>query len=163
MTQWLEAEVEARNERTTLSRIRLAHFPLTKSRADVDCRFQPSIDQKQLKELAKPRCIDQGKHVIFLGPSGVGNTHLAVALGPKAAEAGYRVLCTTATDLVTTLAKALAEHRVEERLTRLCQPTRLIIDEIGDRPLDQRAATCLSQLGSRLDERGSIILTSHTS
>jgi hypothetical protein len=53
-----------------------------------------------------------------------------------AVDAGYRVLCTTATELVTTLAKALAEHRFEARFTRLCQPTRLIIDEIGDLPLE---------------------------
>jgi len=131
LTQWLEAAVDARDERTTLSRIRLAHFPLTKGLADVDFSCQPSIDPKQLKELAKLRVSDQGEKVIFLGPPGVGNTPLAVALGLKAAEAGDRVLCTTATDLVTSLARALAEHRVADRLTRLCQPTLLSIDAIG--------------------------------
>jgi DNA replication protein DnaC len=149
LTRLLEAEVETRYERTTLSRIRLAHFPFTKTLADFDFSFQPSVDQKKFKELAKLRFSDQGEKVMFLGPPGVGKTHLAVALGMKAAEAGYRVLFSTATELVTTLAKAWAEHRFEERLKLVCQPKLLIIDEIGYLPLDKRDATCLFQLVSR--------------
>jgi IstB-like ATP binding protein len=72
LTQLLEAELDARYERTTLSRIRLAHVPFAKTLADFHFSFQPSIDQKQLKELAKLRFIDQGENVIFLGPPGVG-------------------------------------------------------------------------------------------
>jgi DNA replication protein DnaC len=163
LPQLLEAEVDARYERTTLSRIRLAHFPFAKTLADFDFSFQPSIDQKKLKEFAKLRCIGQGGNVIFLGPRGVGKTHLAVALGMKAAAAGCRVLFATATDLVTTLAKAWTEHRFEEGRKLLCQPKLLITDKIGYPPLDKRDATWLFQLVSRRDERGSIILTSNKS
>jgi DNA replication protein DnaC len=72
LTQLLEAEVDARDERTTLSRIRLAHLPLPKTLADVDFSFQPSIDPKKIRELATRRCIDQGENLICLGPPGVG-------------------------------------------------------------------------------------------
>jgi DNA replication protein DnaC len=71
----------------------------------------------------------------------MGKTQLATALGMKPVESGYRVLFTTATDLVTTLAKAWAAHRIEERLKLLCQPKLLITDEIGYLPLDKREAT----------------------
>lgn len=90
--------------------------PLTKSPSDFDWSCQPSIDQKELKELAKLPPVHQGENVIFLGTPGVGNAHRAVVLGLKAVEAGYRMLCSTATYLVTTLAKALTEPRFEERL-----------------------------------------------
>jgi DNA replication protein DnaC len=163
LSRLLEAEVEAQYERTTLSRIRLARFPFTTTLADFDFSFQPSIGQKKVKELAKLRCVEQGENVIFLGPPGVGKTHLAVAVGMKAVAAGYRVLFTTTTDLITALAKVWAEHRVEERLKLLCQPKLLIIDEIGYLPLDKRDATNFFQLVSRRYERGSIILTSNKS
>jgi DNA replication protein DnaC len=163
LTQLLEAAVATRDARTTLSRLRLAHFPFTQTLAEFDFSFQPSIEQKKLKELAKLRFIDQEEDVICLGPPGVGKPHLAVALGVKAAEAGYRVLCTTTTDLVTTLAQAWAEHCFEERLKLLGQPKLLTINEIGYLPLDKRDATWLLQLVSRRYQRGSIILTSNKS
>ena len=159
LTPWLEAAVQARSERPTRRRRRLAHVPLTKRLAACDGSFQPSSEPKQLKELATRRFIDPGENGICLAPPGVGHTPLAVALGMPAAEAGSRVLCTTATDVVTTLAKALAEPRVEERLKRLGQPTRLLLEEIGSRPLDTRDATWLVPLVARRYARGSSILT----
>jgi len=163
LARLLEAEVDARTERSTTTRIRLARFPFQKTLADFDFSFQPSLDPKKLKDVAKLRFIEQGENIVFLGPPGVGKTHLAVALGMKAAEAGYRVLFTTATDVVSSLSKALTEQRFEERLKQLYAPKLLIIDEIGYLPLDQRDATCFFQLVSRRYERGSIILTSNKS
>lgn len=100
----------------------------------------PGSHPKTLKAWAKLRFIEQGENIVLLVPPGVGKTHLVVALGVKAAEAGYRVLFPTAT--VGALAKARAEHRVEERLTRLHHPTLLIIDGRDSLPFEKRDATC---------------------
>ena len=126
-----------------------------------DFKFQPSIDVKLLRELATGRYLHEGENAWFLGPPGVGKTHLAVALGIKACEQGSRVLFTTAMALLATLGKALAEHRLEERLKLLVQPHLLIIDEIGYIPIDRHGANLFFQLISRRYEKGSILLTSN--
>ena len=88
----LEAESVGRAERRLLAKTRLAHFPFIKSLADFDFSFQPSIDRKQIQELATLRFLAHGENVIFLGPPGVGKTHLAVALGMEAVARGRRLL-----------------------------------------------------------------------
>jgi DNA replication protein DnaC len=96
-------------------------------------------------------------------PPGVGKSHLAIALGIKACEQGVRTLFVTATALITTLGKALAEGKLDERLKLLTQPQLLICDEIGYLPIDRQGANLFFQLVSRRYERGSIIITSNQS
>src|SRR5262249_54009051 len=90
-----------------------------------------------------------------------GKTHLAVGLGLKAIECGYRVLFTTAANMIGTLTKALAEGRLEEKLKLYTVPRLLIIDEIGYLPIDQSGANLFFQLISRRYERGPLVLTSN--
>lgn len=87
----LEAEASSRAERRLLAKTRLAHFPFHKTLADFDFAFQPSIDRKQIQELATLRFLANGENVVFLGPPGVGKTHLAVALGMEAVAHGHNV------------------------------------------------------------------------
>ena len=96
-------------------------------------------------------------------PPGVGKTHLAVGLGLKAIEHGYRVLFTTAAVLIATLTKALAEGRLDDRLKVYTMPRLLIVDEIGYLPIDRHGANLFFQLISRRYERGPMILTSNQS
>jgi DNA replication protein DnaC len=100
---------------------------------------------------------------LLLGPPGVGKSHLAIALGIKACEQGVRTLFVTATTLITTLGKALAEGKLDERPKLLAQPQLLICDEIGYLPIDRQGANLFFQLVSRRYERGSIIITSNQS
>ena len=84
-------------------RTSLARFPFVKSLDAFDFGYQPSIDRKQLQTLASCHFIEHGENVVLLGPPGVGKTHLAVGLGLKAIECGYRVLFTTAAGMIGTL------------------------------------------------------------
>jgi DNA replication protein DnaC len=97
------------------------------------------------------------------GRPGVGKTHLAVGLGLKAIEHGYRVLFTTAATMLTTLGRALTEGRLDDKLKVYTVPRLLIIDEIGYLPIDGQGANLFFQLISRRYERGPMILTSNQS
>jgi DNA replication protein DnaC len=163
LEELLSTELAGKQERNTIMRVRMAHFPFEKSLESFDFKFQPSLDPKIVRELATCRYIANAENVLLLGPPGVGKTHLAVALGLKACAAGYRTLFASAASLITALTRAQSENRLEEKLKVLTQPKLLIIDEIGYLPLGPSGANLLFQLIARRYERGSIILTSNQS
>ncbi len=163
LEQVLGEEVAAKTTKNIAMRTAMARFPFVKPLESFEFGYQPSIDRKQVQDLASCHFIEHGDNVIVLGPPGVGKTHLAVSLGLKAIEAGYRVLFTTAAHLISTLTKALAEGRLEEKLKLYTTPRLLIIDEIGYLPIDRQGANLFFQLISRRYERGPMVLTSNQS
>jgi DNA replication protein DnaC len=163
LEQVLGEEVAAKTSKNIAMRTAMARFPFVKPLETFEFGYQPSIDRKQVLELASCHFIEHGDNVIVLGPPGVGKTHLAVSLGLKAIEAGYRVLFTSAAHLIATLTKALGEGRLEEKLKLYTTPRLLIIDEIGYLPIDRQGANLFFQLISRRYERGPMILTSNQS
>ena len=163
LEQVLGEEVAAKASKNIAMRTAMARFPFVKPLETFDFAYQPSIDRKQLQQLATCHYIEHGDNVIVLGPPGVGKTHLAVSLGLKAIEAGYRVLFTTAAHLIAVLTKAHAEGRLDEKLKVYTTPRLLIIDEIGYLPIDRLGANLFFQLISRRYERGPMILTSNQS
>jgi DNA replication protein DnaC len=159
----LEEETQAKHHRNVTLKTQLARFPYVKRLEAFEFSFQPSLDAKRIKELASLRFLEERANVLFLGPPGVGKTHLAIALGVEAITQGYGVVFTTLAGLLSSLERAKAQNKLEERLKTLGQPRLLILDEIGYVPLDQWGATCLFQIVCQRYERGSIILTSNKS
>ena len=159
----LTTEVEARRQRYLKTRLQLAHLPYVKTFDQFDFSFQPSIDERQIRELPTLRFIHEASNVILLGPPGVGKTHLAVALAESAIRAGQPAYFMTAHDLVDDLGRAYREGRLDRRMKVYLAPKVLIIDEMGYLPLDDLGATIFFQLVSARYERGSIILTSNKS
>ena len=163
LDQLLSCEVDARRIRYLRARLQLAHLPFVKTFEHFDFGFQPSIDERQIQELRSLRFIHEASNVVFLGPPGVGKTHLSVALAEAAIQAGFGAYFMTAHDLVTDLGRAYREGRLDRRMRVYLAPKVLIIDEMGYLPLDDMGATIFFQLVSARYERGSIILTSNKS
>jgi len=163
LTQALAAEWQGRYQRGIEARLRQARFPWIKTLDQFDFDFQPSLDRRQVRELAGMSFVERAHNVILLGPPGVGKTHLAVALGVKAVEAGYSVLFLTLEILMTRLVKAFHENRLERSLQQLVYPKVLIIDEIGYLPLSNLEASLFFRLVARRYERASLIITSNKS
>jgi len=163
LTQALQTEWQGRYQRGIETRLRQARFPWTKTIEQFDFDFQPSLDRRQVRELSGLSFVERAHNVIILGPPGVGKTHLAIALGVKAVEAGYSVLFLTLEALMTRLTKALNENRLERSLKQLVYPKVLIVDELGYLPLSRHEASLFFRLVTRRYERASLIVTSNKS
>jgi DNA replication protein DnaC len=163
LTQALTTEWQGRYRRGIETRLRLSRFPWIKTLEQFDFDFQPSLDRRQVRELAGLSFVERTQNVVILGPPGVGKTHIAVALGVLAVEAGYSVLFLTLETLMTRLVKARLENRLERALQQLGYPKVLIIDEIGYLPLSREEASLFFRLVVRRYERASLIITSNKS
>ena len=157
----MEEEISRKTDRSIQAKIKKAKFPQIKTLEMFDFKFQPGIDQKYLNDLSYLAFTNKAENVIFLGPPGVGKTHLAIALGIKACCAKKRVLFFSAANLIDDLVIALTTKSLADRLAALCRFDLLIIDEIGYMPLSKDGANLFFQLISRRYEQGSIIFTSN--
>ena len=157
----LEIEVAATRARRQRARLRFAHYPVHKTLAGFDFDFQPQLDRALVAELSTLRFVEERRNVLLLGPPGVGKSHLAIALGIAATEAGYRTFFTTAADMVHTLQAAHLAGTVLYKLRSYLSPSVLVIDELGYLPLDQPSAHWIFQVVSRRADKGAIILTSN--
>lgn len=156
----LTAEVEERQQRAQTRRLRAARLPFAADLDRFDFRFQPSISERLIQELASLSFLQQATNVVFLGPPGVGKTHLACGLAARAVEAGHTALFVTLRDLSQQL-EAPPPRGGLHAVRRYSQPTLLIIDEIGYTRLSPTQAHGLFDLIAARYERRSTILTSN--
>ena len=154
-------EVTARRERYLSTRTKLAHLPFQRTLDQFDFAFQPSIDERHIRELANLAFVAEANNILLLGPPGVGKTHPAVALALRAIENGQGAYFVRAYDLMEDLRKARIEHNLDRRMRVYLSPKVLVVDELGIRPYDRESATAFFTLVSARYERGSIILTSN--
>lgn len=157
----LELEIIERQERTKNTLLRFAKFPCRKTLDQFDFTAQPDIDERRIRELMNLSFLDAQENLIFLGPPGIGKTHLAVAIGMEAISKGLKTYFITLNDLVSQLRHAEQQDKLEKKIRVFIKPSVLIIDEIGYLDLDPKSAHYLFQVISRRYERGSIILTSN--
>src|SRR6202008_2022720 len=146
LDELLSCEIEARRTRYLRARLQLAHLPFVKTFEQFDFGFQPSIDERQIRELRSLRFIHEASNVIFLGPPGVGKTHLSVALAEAAIRSGLGAYFITAHDLAADLGRAYREGRLDRRMRIYLAPKVLVIDEVGYLPLDDLGTTIFFQL-----------------
>jgi len=159
----MDAEVLARNETGTRRRMDQAQFPEVLRIEDYDFKFQPSLNRKQLLDVAELGFIDRCQAVLLIGPSGTGKTHLGIGLGVRACAAGYHVRFARANELLKRLWAAMADNTLEDALDEACRPHLLILDELshGTRKPEHDYAAVFYELVSRRYRRGGLVLTTN--
>lgn len=157
----LEEEILRKNDSSAKIKIAKAQFPFIKTIDSFDFSYQPSINENEILRLSSLEFIENKENIIFLGPPGVGKTHLSIGLGIKACMLKFRVIFVKAVKLLEELEVALKSGILTDKLLYLSRLHLLIIDELGYMPVNRNQANLLFQLISMRYEKGSVILTSN--
>jgi DNA replication protein DnaC len=156
----IEAEITSRDESNARTRMRQAAFPVTKTLTEFDVTAS-SIPQATFDYLASLEWIRGKENTCFIGPAGTGKSHVLVALGVAAVDAGHKVRYFTAAELVETLYRALADNSVGRVIDNLLRNDLIICDELGFAPLDDTGAQLLFRFVAAAYERRALGIGSH--
>jgi DNA replication protein DnaC len=157
----IDRELQQRNDIRIEQNKRCASFPVHKSLDEFDYRFQTTISKREVNSLLDFSFIDNRENVVFIGPPGVGKTHLSIGLGLKAIQAGYKVCFSTALGLIEILELAELRGELKKKINQLLKFDVLIIDELGYLPMKKQGMHNLFQLINAMYEYRSILLTTN--
>lgn len=161
VSELVEQESNLRRDKCIQRRIKTARFPVIKTMDQFDWAWPKKINQAQVKNLFRLKCIEEKSNIVFIGSVGVGKTHIATALGYQACLKNNSVLFTSAIDAVNNLIAAQHAGQLKQELKKYLKPSLLIMDELGYLPIDKNGADLLFQIISARYERGSIIITTN--
>ena len=156
----IEAEITSRDESNARTRLKAAAFPVAKTIDEYDVSAS-SVPRATFDYLTSLEWIRAAENVCLIGPAGTGKSHLLVALGVAAVEAGYRVRYFTAADLVETLYRGLADNSVGRVIDTQLRNDLVIVDELGFAPLDDTGAQLLFRFVAAAYERRALGVGSH--
>jgi DNA replication protein DnaC len=159
----LQAEITDRRERRLRRNMSAAHFPVEKTLEGFEFGKVKGITKSEMMQLLDFRWLDNHRNLLLFGPPGVGKTHIGIALGIKAIQAGYTVCFERVINLIKLLKTAEIQRTAGFRVNRLLRSELVIIDEIGYTPIERKEANLFFNLISELYEKSSIIITSNKS
>jgi len=154
-------EVERRESKQLELRLRRASFESAKRLEDFEWSFNTTIPKSKIIDLATCHFVERNENVLLIGPSGVGKSHIAQAIGERACRAGHSVVYVTAHRMLSRLRAARADRSYDKKLARFTAPDLLIVDDLGLRPLEADEPIDLYELVRERYETGSLIVTSN--
>lgn len=154
-------EIDVREKNMIQAMVKVGAFPHRKEIDEFEFDFQPAVNKQQILDFLSLRFIENQENIVFLGPSGVGKTHLATSIGIAAAKKRTSTYFIKCHDLLQQLKRARMENRLDARLKHYTKYRLLIIDEIGYLPIDPEDAKMFFQLIDMRYEKRSTILTTN--
>lgn len=157
----LEDEYSSRNNNGYKKRYSKAKISSRKTLEDFDFSFQPSIDKRIINDCSTCSFIKEHSNVVFIGPPGVGKTHLATGLAIKALMKGYKVLFTSVSEMLHTINSSKADNSYYQKIAYYTNPDLLILDELGFKKLPSYSADDFFEIIAKRYEKGSVIITTN--
>lgn len=157
----LQEEIKGREERKLGKRLKQAFFPEYKILEEFNLEEQHSLSERQLNQLRELSWLEQGYNIVFLGPPGVGKTHLSIGIGIEAINHGYKVRFTSMADLVHLLKTQEISTVSRNKIKRTVESDLLIIDDLMFMAMEKQEANLFFQLVNKLYGQTSIVITSN--
>jgi DNA replication protein DnaC len=161
LEEFLNEEIKGRESRRLEKRLKQALFPEYKTLSEFNLDEQRSLSMRQLNQLKELIWLEQGYNIIFLGPPGVGKTHLSIGIGIEAINNGYKVRFTTMADLIHLLKTQEISTVSRNKVKRIIDSDLFIIDDLMFMAMEKQEANLFFQLINKLYGQTSIIITSN--